>query len=64
VDKTFGAIVEALKRTGTYNNTLIVYLSDNGAAFPGSKTNVLSGITNSGRRLLTHNALVRADLPQ
>jgi len=40
VDKTFGTIVEALKRTGTYDNTLIVYLSDNGAAFPGSKTNV------------------------
>jgi N-sulfoglucosamine sulfohydrolase len=40
VDKTFGRIVDALKRTGTYDNTLIVYLSDNGAAFPGSKTNV------------------------
>jgi N-sulfoglucosamine sulfohydrolase len=40
VDKTFGTIVEALKRTGTYDNTLVMYLSDNGAAFPGSKTNV------------------------
>lgn len=40
VDKTFGRIVDALKRTGTYENTLILYLSDNGAAFPGSKTNV------------------------
>jgi N-sulfoglucosamine sulfohydrolase len=40
VDKTFGTIVEALKRTGAYDNTLIIYLSDNGAAFPGSKTNV------------------------
>jgi N-sulfoglucosamine sulfohydrolase len=40
VDKAFGTLVETLKRTGTYNNTLIVYLSDNGAPFPGSKTNV------------------------
>ena len=40
VDKTFGTVVEALKRTGTYDSTLIIYLSDNGAAFPGSKTNV------------------------
>lgn len=40
VDKTFGRILEALKRTGAYENTLILYLSDNGAAFPGSKTNV------------------------
>ncbi len=40
VDKTFGRIVDALKKTGAYENTLIIYLSDNGAAFPGSKTNV------------------------
>jgi N-sulfoglucosamine sulfohydrolase len=40
VDKAFGQLVDTLKRTGTYDNTLIVYLSDNGAAFPGSKTNV------------------------
>jgi N-sulfoglucosamine sulfohydrolase len=40
VDKAFGAIVDALKRTGTYEDTLILYISDNGAAFPGSKTNV------------------------
>ncbi len=40
VDKAFGRLVETLKRTGTYDNTLIVYLSDNGAPFPGSKTNV------------------------
>jgi N-sulfoglucosamine sulfohydrolase len=40
VDKTFGSIVDALKRTGTYDDTLVLYMSDNGAAFPGSKTNV------------------------
>jgi N-sulfoglucosamine sulfohydrolase len=40
VDKAFGTVLDTLKRTGTYDSTLIVYLSDNGAAFPGSKTNV------------------------
>ncbi len=40
MDKAFGTVVDALKRTGTYDQTLIVYLSDNGAPFPGSKTNV------------------------
>ena len=40
VDKAFGTLVDTLKRTGAYDNTLIVYLSDNGAPFPGSKTNV------------------------
>jgi N-sulfoglucosamine sulfohydrolase len=40
VDRAFGSVIDTLKRTGTYDDTLIVYLSDNGAAFPGSKTNV------------------------
>jgi N-sulfoglucosamine sulfohydrolase len=40
VDKAFGMLVDTLRRTGTYEDTLIVYLSDNGAPFPGSKTNV------------------------
>lgn len=40
VDKAFGMVVDTLKRTGVYDDTLIVYLSDNGAPFPGSKTNV------------------------
>ncbi len=40
VDKAFGRLVDTLKKTGAYDNTLIIYLSDNGAAFPGSKTNV------------------------
>jgi N-sulfoglucosamine sulfohydrolase len=40
VDKAFATMIGALRRTGTYDDTLIVYLSDNGAPFPGSKTNV------------------------
>ena len=38
VDRGVGKLVEVLKETGQYDNTLILYLSDNGMAFPGSKT--------------------------
>lgn len=38
VDQGVGKLVEILKETGEYDNTLILYLSDNGMAFPGSKT--------------------------
>lgn len=38
VDQGVGKLVEILKECGEYDNTLILYLSDNGMAFPGSKT--------------------------
>lgn len=38
VDQGVGRLVEILKECGEYDNTLILYLSDNGMAFPGSKT--------------------------
>lgn len=38
LDQGVGQLVRHLKETGQYDNTLIVYLSDNGAAFPGAKT--------------------------
>jgi N-sulfoglucosamine sulfohydrolase len=38
VDQGVGRLVEILKECGEYENTLILYLSDNGMAFPGSKT--------------------------
>jgi len=38
LDRGVGRLVELLKETGQYENTLIVYVSDNGAAFPASKT--------------------------
>lgn len=40
LDQGVGRLIEYLKDTGQYDNTLIVYLSDNGAPFPGSKTNL------------------------
>ncbi|GEA12228.1 sulfatase [Alteromonas sp. KUL49] len=40
VDKTLGILVDELKRAGEYENTVIIYLSDNGTAMPGAKTTV------------------------
>ena len=36
VDQGVGRLVEILKARGKYDNTLIVFLSDNGSAFPGA----------------------------
>lgn len=38
-DDTAGAVLRALKQAGQEKNTLIMFLSDNGMAFPFSKTN-------------------------
>jgi N-sulfoglucosamine sulfohydrolase len=38
LDAGVGRLIDYLKDTGHYDNTLIIYLSDNGAPFPGSKT--------------------------
>jgi N-sulfoglucosamine sulfohydrolase len=38
LDQGVGRLIALLKSAGQYENTLILYLSDNGAAFPGAKT--------------------------
>ena len=38
LDQGVGHLLGILKAAGRYESTLIVYLSDNGAAFPGAKT--------------------------
>ncbi|MCC7146073.1 MAG: sulfatase [Phycisphaeraceae bacterium] len=38
-DDTVGCLLDVLRETGTDQNTLILYLSDNGMAFPFAKTN-------------------------
>lgn len=40
LDQGVGRLIEALKVTGHANDTLIVFLSDNGPPFPGAKTNL------------------------
>ncbi len=38
MDKGIGLILDALKKTGKEEDTLVIYISDNGIAFPGAKT--------------------------
>jgi N-sulfoglucosamine sulfohydrolase len=38
LDQGVGRLIEILKASGQYESTLILYISDNGAAFPGAKT--------------------------
>ncbi|MBW3631019.1 MAG: sulfatase [Gemmatimonadetes bacterium] len=40
VDQGVGRLIQILKEAGVYERTLIVYLSDHGAAFPGGKTTI------------------------
>jgi len=37
-DESIGAVLKALKESGLENNTLVIFLSDHGAAFPFSKS--------------------------
>ena len=38
VDQGLGRLLDLLKQSGVYGDTLVVYISDNGIAFPGAKT--------------------------
>jgi N-sulfoglucosamine sulfohydrolase len=38
LDQGIGRLVSHLKDAGVYDNTIIIYISDNGIAFPGAKT--------------------------
>jgi N-sulfoglucosamine sulfohydrolase len=40
IDQGLGRLIEILQRAGTYEDTLIIYISDHGIAFPGAKTTV------------------------
>jgi len=39
-DSGLGRLIEILKQAGKYDDTLIIYISDNGSPFPGAKTTV------------------------
>jgi N-sulfoglucosamine sulfohydrolase len=43
IDQGLGRLVEILKAAGKYENTLIIFTSDHGIAFPGGKTTVYEG---------------------
>lgn len=38
LDQGLGRLLDILKEAGKYDDTLIIYISDNGIAFPGAKT--------------------------
>jgi N-sulfoglucosamine sulfohydrolase len=38
VDQGVGRMLAVLKEAGKYDNTVVIYISDNGVAFPGAKT--------------------------
>ncbi|MBT7298900.1 MAG: sulfatase [Victivallales bacterium] len=38
LDRGVGRLMQILRDTGKYDNTLVIYISDNGAAFPVAKT--------------------------
>ncbi len=40
LDQGFGRLIDILKSSGQYDNTVIIYMSDHGMAFPGAKTTV------------------------
>lgn len=40
IDQGLGRLQEMLEESGKANNTIVIYLSDNGIAFPGAKTTV------------------------
>ena len=40
IDQGFGKLMEHLRESGKEENTIIIYISDNGIAFPGAKTTV------------------------
>ena len=40
IDQGFGKLMNMLQATGKAKNTIVIYISDNGMAFPGAKTTV------------------------
>jgi len=38
VDQGVGRLIDVLKQAGQYDNTIVIYISDNGIAFAGAKT--------------------------
>ncbi len=72
VDQGIGRLLGVLKEEGKYDNTVVIYISDNGIAFPGAKTTLYEPGMNlpcivrnpsQRRKGITCNALINyADL--
>jgi N-sulfoglucosamine sulfohydrolase len=46
LDATFGAVLDVLRETGHDDDTLVIFMSDNGIPFPGAKTTQYDPGTN------------------
>jgi N-sulfoglucosamine sulfohydrolase len=46
IDSGVGRLIEILKKAGKFDDTLILYISDNGVPFPGAKTTVFEAGLN------------------
>lgn len=67
IDQGFGKLMKMLQASGKANNTIVMYISDNGMAFPGAKTTVhepgiklpciIKDPTNSSKAI-TNNAMI------
>ena len=66
-DQGVGRLIEELRKNGKYENTLLIYISDNGIAFPGAKTTLyesgmrlpcLIKLPNSLRKGAVSNAMI------
>ncbi len=72
IDQGMGKLLELLQKAGKLDNTIVIYISDNGIAFPGAKTTVyepgikLPCIVKDPRRsdggLVNHAMITWADL--
>ena len=67
LDQGVGRLIQHLKEAGKWDNTVIIYLSDNGAPFPGSKTNLyevgirlpcIMKLPNSATKNLAQDAMI------
>lgn len=41
IDQGFGRLMQLLKESGKADNTIVIYISDNGIAFPGAKSTLI-----------------------
>jgi N-sulfoglucosamine sulfohydrolase len=67
MDQGIGMMLDVLRETGQFNNTLILFLSDNGMPFPNAKTNLYDAgmrlplivrSPSQSKRGLVNNAMV------
>ncbi len=71
LDQGVGRLMQHLKEAGKFDNTLIIYISDNGMAFPGAKTTLyeagmqlpcLVKLPNQNNKGVTDGMITWADL--